>query len=94
LTHLERAAELEPDDAAIMDSLGWLRFRQGRLDESKELLSSAYALFPDAEIAAHLGEVLWVLGDEAGARRLWNEALADSPDHKVLNDVVDRFVKK
>jgi len=91
--HLERAASLEPEDAAIMDSLGWLRFRQGRLDESKTLLQQAYALFPDAEIAAHLGEVLWMVGEEQGARDLWNKALIDAPDHKVLNDVVNRFIE-
>jgi len=90
--HLERASALQPEDAAIMDSLGWLRFRQGRLDEAKELLSTAYALFPDAEIAAHLGEVLWVLGDQQGAQALWNKALADAPEHKVLNAVVKRLV--
>jgi len=90
--HLERANTLEPDDAAIMDSLGWLRFRQGRLEEAKELLSEAYGLFPDAEIAAHLGEVLWVLGDQQAAQALWNKALADAPEHKILNAVVERLV--
>ncbi len=92
--HLEKANALEPDDAAIMDSLGWLRFRQGRLEESKVLLKSAYTIFPDAEIAAHLGEVLWMQGDESGARQLWDKALADEPDHKVLNEVIRRFVNK
>ena len=91
--HLERATALEPDDAAIMDSLGWLRFRQGRLEEARELLGKAYSLFPDPEIAAHLGEVLWVLGDETGAKTLWADALAVEPEHKVLNEVIDRFVK-
>ncbi len=88
------ANALEPDDAAIMDSLGWLRFRQGQLEEAKRLLQIAYVLYPDAEIAAHLGEVLWTMGDEAGARDVWEKALADSPDHKALNDVLNRFVEK
>jgi len=91
--HLERAFELEPEDAAIIDSLGWLRFRQGRFEEAKELLSEAYAIYPDAEIAAHLGEVLWALGDESGAKSLWDRALADEPEHVILNDVVKRFVE-
>lgn len=91
--HLERALELEPEDAAIIDSLGWLRFRQGRFEEAKELLSEAYAIYPDAEIAAHLGEVLWALGDESGAKSLWDRALADEPEHVILNDVVNRFVE-
>jgi len=92
-TLLERASSLEPTDPAIMDSLGWLRFRQGRLEESKELLGNAYKLLPDPEIAAHLGEVLWVLGDETGARSLWDEALLAEPEHVILKEVVKRFVE-
>ncbi len=92
--YLELATKLEPDDAAIMDSLGWLRFRQGRLEEAKELLTDAYAIFPDAEIAAHLGEVLWMQGDETAARRVWSKALEDEPNHKVLNAVLNRFGEK
>jgi len=93
-SHLERASALEPDDAAIMDSLGWLRFRQGKLAEAKELLTQAYAIFPDAEIAAHLGEVLWVMGDESAARAVWDKALADEPNHAVLKAVMLRFAIK
>ena len=93
-TYLEKAIALQPDDAAITDSLGWLRFRQGRLAEAKELLNQAYAIFPDGEIAAHLGEVLWMMGDTNEARSVWNKALESEPDHKVLNEVVDRFVTK
>lgn len=92
--HLERASELEPNDAAIMDSLGWLRFRQGKLEAAKDLLTQAYAIFPDAEIAAHLGEVLWAMGDESAARSVWAKALASEPDHEVLNAVMSRFVEK
>lgn len=92
--YLERASELEPNDAAIMDSLGWLRFREGKLSEAKELLIQAYAIFPDAEIAAHLGEVLWLMGDEVAARDVWEKALADEPNHDILKAVMHRFVKK
>lgn len=91
--HLERAAGLEPEDAAIMDSLGWLRFRQGQLQDAKKLLGEAYSIFPDAEIAAHLGEVLWALGDETGAKSVWDKALAVEPEHVILNDVVNRFIE-
>lgn len=90
---LERASSLEPEDAAIMDSLGWLRFRQNRLEEAKVLLSEAYSLFPDPEIAAHLGEVLWMIGDQTSARSLWDKALAEEPEHIILNEVFNRFVK-
>lgn len=92
--YLEKAMALQPGDAAITDSLGWLRFRQGRLEEAKDLLTEAYALFPDGEIAAHLGEVLWMMGDTLGARKVWDKALESEPDHKVLNEVVNRFVTK
>ena len=92
--HLERASSLEPEDAAIMDSLGWLRFRQGKLEAAHKLLTEAYTLLPDAEIAAHLGEVLWEMGDESAAREVWDKALADEPTHEVLNAVINRFIEK
>jgi len=92
--HLERASSLEPEDAAIMDSLGWLRFRQGKLEAAHKLLTEAYTLLPDAEIAAHLGEVLWEMGDESAAREVWDKALADEPTHEVLNAVINRFNEK
>ena len=90
-TYLEKAVALEPDDPAILDSVGWLRYRQGRLDEAEELLREAYALYPDGEIAAHLGEVLWVRGERDEARAVWDAALAESPDHEVLVRVVEKF---
>ena len=91
--YLEKATDLEPDDAAIMDSLGWLRYRQGKNTAAIELLQEAYRLYPDGEIAAHLGELLWVSGDQAGARSLWEEALVESPDHDLLKAVVKRFTE-
>ena len=90
--YLERALALRAEDPAIMDSLGWLRYRQGRTDEALELLERAYALLPDPEIAAHLGEVLWTDGREAEARRIWDEALAAAPDHDALGRTVERFL--
>ncbi|WP_304639893.1 tetratricopeptide repeat protein [Pseudomonas sp.] len=71
---IERAHALEPDDPAIIDSLGWVHFRLGNLDLAEELLRQAYAAFPDQEVAAHLGEVLWELGRRDEARAIWNEA--------------------
>ena len=90
--YLERAIELRADDPAIMDSLGWLRYRQGRPEEAIELLERAHALLPDPEIAAHLGEVLWTEGRREEARAVWDEALAQAPDHEVLGRTVERFL--
>lgn len=90
---LERAYELIPDDAAIMDSLGWLRYRQGDFNAALDLLQKAYDILPDPEIAAHLGEVLWILGDQLAARKLWDKAILDAPDHTKLKQAIERFVQ-
>ena len=91
--YLERAYELMPDDAAIIDSLGWLRYRQGDHEAAISLLRKAYKLLPDPEIAAHLGEVLWITGEQESAKDIWSRALADRPDHKKLQSVMERFVQ-
>jgi len=91
--HLEKAISLRPDDPAILDSLGWLRFRQGNSEAAKRLLERAYELLPDGEIAAHLGEVLWVIGDKSAARSIWNKALLDAPEHDKLNNTVERLTQ-
>ena len=91
--HLEKAIALRPDDPAIMDSLGWLRFRQGDSEAAIRLLEQAYELLPDGEIAAHLGEVYWVTGDKKTARSIWDKALLDSPDHDKLLNTVERLTQ-
>ena len=91
--YLEKAISLQPDDPAIMDSLGWLRFRQGNSEAAIRLLEQAYELLPDGEIAAHLGEVLWVSGDRVAARSIWEKALALTPEHEKLNDTVERLTQ-
>ncbi len=90
---VEKAYGLAPNDAAIIDSVGWGHYRQGQLDKSLEFLNRAYKANPDPEIAAHLGEVLWVRGDKDGARKVWSAALKDHPDSEALRAVVKRFVK-
>lgn len=85
------ALEINPDEPATLDSLGWLRYRQGRNAESLELLQKAYAQFPDPEIAAHLGEVLWATGDKDKARAVWAEAGKAEPDNPVLRETVRRL---
>lgn len=89
--YLVRAYELMPTDPAITDSLGWLYYRQGKFDKSIQLLRQAHSLLPDTEIAAHLGEVLWVSGDQTEATKVWEEALRETPDDDLLNNVMKKY---
>ncbi|KZX50359.1 hypothetical protein A3709_11445 [Halioglobus sp. HI00S01] len=88
---ISRALELDPEEPAILDSMGWVLFRQGRVEESLEYLMRAYAAFPDPEVAAHLGEVLWVSGDHESATRVWQGALLRDPNHPVLLSTLERL---
>ncbi|KAF7598452.1 MAG: hypothetical protein CGU29_12560 [Candidatus Dactylopiibacterium carminicum] len=88
---LEQAIALQPEDPAIIDSLGWLRFRQGRLDEALELLQRAYTVFPDPEVASHLIEVLWAQGRKDEARQRWLDSLRLQPDSAQLQDLGRRL---
>ncbi len=85
-----RALELSPDDPFILDSLGWVRFRRGDATAALEHLERAYAIRQDAEIAAHLGEVLWSAERREDANRIFDEALKAHPSSKVLADTVRR----
>ena len=87
-----KALALAPGDPFITDSLGWVEFRQGRHDEALRLLRQAYVARPDTEIAAHLGEVLWVLGQRDEARRIWDEGRQRDPENDVLRETLKRFV--
>lgn len=87
-----RAHEVEPNDPAILDSLGWVQFKLGKPKDALPLLQKAYGLFPDAEVAAHLGEVLWALGDKDKARSLMEAAAKEDPDNRVLRDTVQRLL--
>lgn len=88
---LSQAIKLLPGDAAIIDSLGWLRFRQKRTPEAIELLQRAYAIFPDAEVAAHLIEAQWVAGQQAAARAQLNAALKADADNPILKALIKRL---
>lgn len=90
-TLLVTANELLPNDPAIMDSLGWLYYRQGKLDQAIELLSRAFNRFPDSEIAAHLGEALWLSGREEDATKLIEKALLTDPDDDRLLQVRRKY---
>ena len=88
---IERALQLQPEDPHILDSMGWVLYRRGQPEKAVEFLRRAYRLLPDAEIAAHLGEVLWKLGRHDEARRLWTEARSREPDNATLRDTLARL---
>jgi Flp pilus assembly protein TadD len=86
-----KALSLSPNDAFIQDSLGWVQYRTGRVDEALATLKKAYQTRRDPEIAAHLGEVLWAKGERAEALNLWQSALLENPDNEVLKTVMSKF---
>ncbi|MDQ2962729.1 MAG: tetratricopeptide repeat protein [Pseudomonadota bacterium] len=90
---IERAHALAPSDPFILDSMGWAHFRLGHLDESEKFLRRALAERPDAEIAAHLGEVLWAKGERGRAQEVWQSQLKETPDNPVLLDTVRRLAR-
>lgn len=90
-TLIEKAVALAPDDAHILDSMGWVLYRQKDLPRALEYLQKAYALKPEVEIAAHLGEVLWASGRTDEARRLWREARGREPDNTTLRETLARL---
>ncbi|HJS21632.1 MAG TPA: tetratricopeptide repeat protein [Steroidobacteraceae bacterium] len=90
--NLVRAAlEMSPDSAAVQDSMGWTLHRMGEQRDALKWLTKAYAVEKDAEIAAHLGETLWDLGQRTQARAIWDEALARDPDHRYLLNTLRRY---
>ncbi len=91
LALITRALEISPKDFYILDSMGWVLYRLGRLDEAVSYLEKARELRNDPEVAAHLGEVLWVKGDRAAAEKTWEAALRDTPNDKKLLEVIKRL---
>jgi tetratricopeptide (TPR) repeat protein len=91
LSYISRAYARKPDDPAIIDSMGWVHFRLGKLDEARQYLQQAWDMTRDSEIGAHLGEVLWVQGEQAAARAIWNTARESSPDNPVLLETIRRL---
>lgn len=88
---IRKAHELQPEDPAIMDSMGWLLFKQGKSDEALVFLKQAFNKFPDHEVAAHLGEVLWSKGEHEQAKTVWRTALQKHPDSPILAAVLKRL---
>ena len=90
-TLIRKAMELSPGEPAITDSLGWVEYKLGNRDEAVRLLRDAYRSQPDAEIAAHLGEVLWMNGQVDEARRVWSEAKGRDAGNVVLKETLARL---
>lgn len=88
---LDKALSLAPDDPFILDSVGWAQYRTGNLARAQEFLERAYRARPDPEIAAHLGEVLWVRGLRDAAGQLWQTSLKDHPQNELLLETIHRF---
>ncbi len=88
---VSRALKLRPDSPAILDSMGWVLYRQGDLERAATYLRRALQLNQDDEIAAHLGEVLWVSGQRADAQAVWREALSHRPDSDKIREVLERL---
>lgn len=88
---IEKASSLAPNDAFIMDSLGWIKYRRGNTTDAAKLLRKAYDLQPNAEIGAHLGEVLWESGAHAQALGAWRDARKLEPDNDTLVKTLKRF---
>jgi tetratricopeptide (TPR) repeat protein len=89
---ISKALALRPDDFYILDSMGWVLYRMQRYPEALEYLRRAAALSDDPEVAAHLGEVLWVSGDQPAAREVWEAALRRKPDAEPIQEVMRRFL--
>lgn len=90
--YLQHALKLMPNEAVIMDSFGWLQFKLGKLEQARDYLERAYAKQQESEIAAHLVEVLWVLGRRDEARKIFNEAIKKTPKDEYLLDFQQRIL--
>ncbi len=88
---IQQAYDINPDDPAVLDSLGWVNYRLGNLNEAERLLRQALDRFPDQEVAAHLGEVLWANGKQREARQIWAKFLKDNPESSILRKTVLRL---
>ncbi|MFU8763690.1 MAG: tetratricopeptide repeat protein [Haliea sp.] len=88
---IARALELAPEEPAILDSMGWVVFKLGRAAEAVAYLQRAWDGLPDPEVAAHLGEVLWSLGEQQKAYSIWRDGLLRDPEHDILQETLERL---
>ena len=90
-TLIEKALKMAPGDPFIIDSMGWVQFRMGNLQQAEALLRQAYGLRNDPEIAVHLGEVLWQKGEQSDARKFWRDAMTRDPKNDALKSTLARL---
>ena len=88
---IKKALELSPDDPFILDSMGWVHYRKGNYEEAINYLRQALDYKEDAEIAAHLGEVLWLSGSKQEAREIWKLGKEWGPENETLIETLERF---
>lgn len=93
-TLIEKALAQDPENPAILDSMGWVLFKQGNSDQALDYLTRAWEVFPDPEVAAHLGEVLWHTGNQGQARIIWEQGLEQNPEHPILRETIDRLTEE
>ncbi len=91
---IQRALVIRPDEAAFIDSMGWVQYRLENFEEAVKFLRRALELFTNDEVAAHLGEVLWVMGEHTEASEVWQTALELKPDSDLLKKVIERFTSQ
>lgn len=91
--YIEKALQITPNDMAILDSMGWVLYKMGRIQESLGFLKQAHAFGNNPEIAAHYGEALWAAGDRQKATTIWKSALVKNPEHIVLKTTINNFLK-
>jgi len=92
--HLSRALKLSPNNPTILDSMGWLEYKMGKMDKALNALQQASKIVPDPEIAAHLGEVLWKMKKYEAAKAIWNQALVISPKNKYILNAMERLMEE
>lgn len=90
--YLTRALRLSPNNAQVLDSIGWLYYKTGNYTAALSSLKKAAELSPDAEVAAHLGEVMWQMKDFEGAKKVWSDALQQYPTHENVLSVMKRLM--
>lgn len=89
--YIERALAIDPENPAILDSMGWALYLQGNTNEALDYLSQAWEAYADPEVAAHYGEALWQTGKREQARTIWKEGLEQDPDHPILTETLERL---
>lgn len=88
---IEAAYQHDPENSAVLDSMGWVQYRLGNLQQALQYLQMAYQKQPLPEVAAHLGEVLWVMNEKEKATEIWHRALRQNPNNRYLMEVLQRF---